>query len=178
MAGFGGQGILTAGLILAQAGLQEGREVSWLPSYGPEMRGGTAHCHVVLSDEPVASPLVTHPDILLLFNKPSLERFEPALRAGGYLIANSSLVPPATRTDVRRVELPATRMALEMGAPEAANMVMLGAMVASAGAVSFESLEAALPVVISKRHADKIPLDLEAIRKGMEAAAALVPQGA
>lgn len=177
VAGFGGQGILTAGLILAQAGLMEGREVSWLPSYGPEMRGGTAHCHVVLSDETVASPLVPHPDILLLFNKPSLERFESTLRPGGFLIANSSLVPPATRTDVHRVEIPATRMAHEIGAPAVANMAMLGALVAVTGAVSFESLEAALPVVISERHADKIPLNIEAIRRGMtEGARALAAQ--
>lgn len=171
MAGFGGQGVMSMGSLLAYAGMLEGKQVSWLPSYGPEMRGGTANCHVVISDEPVASPLVTEPTAAILLNRPSLDRFEKTVRPGGLLIYNSSLVDRVPeRTDIRVVAIPANQVAEELGSARVANMVCLGAFRALTEAVSFsalmDSLRKALPV---HRH-DLIPVNEAALRRGEELA--------
>jgi 2-oxoglutarate ferredoxin oxidoreductase subunit gamma len=128
MAGFGGQGLLLIGKLLAEACMDEGKEVSWLPSYGPEMRGGTANCTVVVSDKPVASPVITTPSSVVAMNRPSLDKFGPTVKPGGLIIVNSSLIDVGSgRTDVKEVRIPANDEARKLGADKAANMVVLGA---------------------------------------------------
>ncbi len=141
IAGFGGQGILFAGKLLAYTGLVNGYEVSWLPSYGPEMRGGTANCHVIMSDEPVASPLVTKPTALIVMNLPSLRKFENAVVPGGIIIMDSSLITEEVqRDDVTVIRIPATKMADEIGAKKLANMILTGAFIKASGCVDFDGL--------------------------------------
>jgi 2-oxoglutarate ferredoxin oxidoreductase subunit gamma len=141
MAGFGGQGLLLAGKLLAEASMGEGKEVSWLPSYGPEMRGGTANCTVVVSDTPVASPVINQPTVLVAMNRPSLERFGPTVKSGGLVIINSSMIDIDTgRTDVRHVRIPANEEAQACGSDKAANMVVLGAFIALTGAAKLETV--------------------------------------
>ncbi len=143
MAGFGGQGIMLIGKILAYAGMEEGREVSWLPSYGPEMRGGTANCTVVIADLPIGSPVVQKPRSLVVMNRPSLERFGKDVKPGGSVIINTSLITIRTdRDDVEEILVPANDIAIELGVPKAANMVILGAYVAKTGIVSLDSIKA------------------------------------
>ena len=142
IAGFGGQGILFAGKVLAYTGLVNGYEISWLPSYGPEVRGGTANCHVIMSDGPVASPLITKPTALIAMNLPSLRKFEDAVVPGGIILVDSSLVEEdVLRKDVTVVRIPATKMADEAGARKLANMIMTGAFVKATGCVDFAGLE-------------------------------------
>jgi 2-oxoglutarate ferredoxin oxidoreductase subunit gamma len=168
MAGFGGQGILLIGKMLAYAGMHEGKEVSWLPSYGPEMRGGTCNCTVVISDRPVGSPVIQSPRAVVAMNLPSLEKFEPDMRPGGFLVINTSLINRgATRDDVEVIEIPANTIAQELGNPRGANMVALGAYVGATDAVSLEEVEA----VVRQTFAAKpsvIDVNLEALRKGYE----------
>ena len=138
-AGFGGQGILFAGKVLALAGLDEGKEVVWLPSYGPEMRGGTANCVVVISDKPIASPIISYPGNLVVMNRPSLEKFGPAVKPGGILIINSTLIPDTSkRTDIDILRVPCNQLAIDLGSPQSANMVALGAFVKKAGIVDVD----------------------------------------
>jgi len=144
-AGFGGQGVLLAGKVLARAAMDLGLHVTWLPSYGPEMRGGTANCTVVVSTDPVGSPIVDAPDVLLAMNGPSLDKFEGRVTPGGVIVVNSSLVPRAvTRKDVREVRLAANDLARELGEPRAANMAALGAIVWAIGTVPLEAVKAAM----------------------------------
>jgi 2-oxoisovalerate ferredoxin oxidoreductase beta subunit len=139
VAGFGGQGLLFLGKVLAEAGLREGRHVSWIPSYGPEMRGGTANCHVMLSDRVIGSPLVTHPSVLIALNRPSLDRFEGDVAPGGLIIYDSSLIDqPPLRTEVEILALPATALAVTAGSARAANMVALGALLERTGLLDLE----------------------------------------
>jgi 2-oxoglutarate ferredoxin oxidoreductase subunit gamma len=139
IAGFGGQGVLLMGKLLAYAGMRQGLEVSWLPSYGPEMRGGTANCTVVVSDRPVGSPVVAHPRIVLVMNLPSLDKFEAAVRPGGVLIVNTSLIRRAPhRTDVTVVNVAANEIANQLGNPRGANMVALGAFLGATHALSLD----------------------------------------
>lgn len=167
VAGFGGQGVLLLGQVLAYAGMVEGKEVSWLPSYGPEMRGGTANCTVVLSDVEIGSPVVSQPTCVIALNLPSMEKFEPMLKPGGLLIINSSLVEKkAERDDIEVVEVAATEIANELGSGRVANMVALGAFVQQTGAVDFTTLKEALQKVLPQRRHDLIPLNLEAIQRG------------
>ena len=127
IAGFGGQGILFAGKFLAYKGLMEDLQVSWLPSYGPEMRGGTANCNVILSETPVGSPIINRPDILIALNLPSYDKFEKQIKTGGMLIANSTLIPTKSeRTDIDAHYIPATAMASENGLEGGANVIILG----------------------------------------------------
>ncbi|HQR35699.1 MAG TPA: 2-oxoacid:acceptor oxidoreductase family protein [Blastocatellia bacterium] len=141
IAGFGGQGLLLLGRVLAEAGMQQGYQVSWLPSYGPEMRGGTAHCHVNLSAEPIGSPLIAHPTVLIAMNQPSLAKFEPEVASGGMIIYDSSLIEKApARTDVEIIALPATAMADALGNAKAANMVALGALLGKTGLLRLPEL--------------------------------------
>ena len=166
MAGFGGQGILLIGKMLAYAGMHEGKEVSWLPSYGPEMRGGTCNCTVVISDRSVGSPVVQSPRAVVAMNLPSLDKFEPNLKPGGLLLVNTSLINrEPNRTDVRVVRLPANEIANELGNPRGANMVALGAYVGATGAVSLGEVEA----VVRETFAAKpkiIDVNLEALHRG------------
>ena len=145
IAGFGGQGLLFSGKVLAYAGLIEGRELSWLPSYGPEMRGGTANCNVILSDAPVGSPIVNTPNVLMVMNNPSLDKYENAVQPGGKIFLDSTLIArKVTRTDVEAYYVPATKMAMDMGMPTLANMILLGALISKTGCVREESLADAL----------------------------------
>lgn len=167
IAGFGGQGILFAGKALAYAGLLEDRNVSWLPSYGPEMRGGTANCSIILSDTTIGSPIVNKPDILVAMNLPSLEKYENDTVAGGTIFVDSSLInKTVNRTDVTTYYIPATNMASENGLNTLANMILLGHVIAKTGVVPMEDLEAGLRKVVSAKHADLLEKNLEAIRMG------------
>ncbi len=141
-AGFGGQGVMLAGQLISYAAMDAGYHVVWLPSYGPEMRGGTANCTVVISDEPIASPVVPVPGACIVMNNPSLDRFGPAVRAGGLVLINSSLVSSVLeRDDVTQIKIPANAVALECGTPKAANMVMLGAYLAASGALDMQAVK-------------------------------------
>jgi len=166
-AGFGGQGVLLAGQIIAYAGLSEGKNVSWLPSYGPEMRGGTANCNVVVSDEEVASPVVVEADCAVVMNRPSLEQFESAVKPGGVLIINSDLIEvEPTRTDITVYKVPANSLAEEAGSIKAANMVVLGAYNACAHAVADESIIKSLEKLMGERKKHLIPMNEKAMAAG------------
>jgi 2-oxoglutarate ferredoxin oxidoreductase subunit gamma len=177
IAGFGGQGVLLVGKMLAYAGMKEGKEVSWLPSYGPEMRGGTCNCTVVIADRPVGSPVVQHPRAVLAMNLPSLDKFEPMVRAGGVLLINSSLIHrDATRDDVQVIKVPATDIANELDNPRGANMVALGAYVGATGAVSIEAVEQ----LVSETFAGKpkvLEANLVALRRGYDVGQELAQKG-
>ena len=170
IAGFGGQGLLFSGKVLAYAGMMEGRHLSWLPSYGPEMRGGTANCNVILSDREIGSPIVNHPDILMVMNAPSLDKFENDVVPSGKIFIDSSLVTrKVARTDVEAYYIPASAMAREMGAPGLANMVLLGALVKATGCVTDDGLDAGLIKVIPARKADMLEVNRKALKAGMDA---------
>ena len=172
MAGFGGQGVLLIGKMLAYAGMHEGREVSWLPSYGPEMRGGTANCTVVISDRPVGSPVIRSPRAVVAMNLPSLEKFEPDIRSGGLLLINSSLIDRGTeRDDLTVIMVPANEMATELGNPRGANMVALGAYLGATKAVALEHIEEVIRETFAAKPA-VIEVNIEALRKGYELGAA------
>lgn len=167
--GFGGQGILFAGKFLAYKGLMEEKQVSWLPSYGPEMRGGTASCGVILSDEPVGSPIVANPDVLVAMNLPSLDKYESAVVPGGIIFADSTLIErKVTRDDVSVYYVPATRLANENGMPTLANMILMGKILKVLGEFSEESLRAALGKVISAKRADMLETNLKAMQIGAD----------
>ena len=168
MAGFGGQGILLIRKMLAYAGMHEGKEVSWLPSYGPEMRGGTCNCTVVVSDKPVGSPVIRSPRAVVAMNLPSLEKFEPDVRPGGLLLINSSLIDRgAERDDLTVIEVPANEMATELGNPRGANMVALGAYLGATDAVSLEEIEKVIREAFAAKPA-VIEVNIEALHKGYE----------
>ena len=172
MAGFGGQGILLIGKMLAYAGMHEGKEVSWLPSYGPEMRGGTCNCTVVVSDKPVGSPVIRSPRAVLAMNLPSLEKFEPDIRPGGLLLINSSLINRGSdRKDLTVIEVPANQIATELGNPRGANMVALGAYLGATDAVSLDEVIAVIRETFAAKPA-VIDINIEALRKGYELGAA------
>ncbi len=167
-AGFGGQGVLLAGKVLCIAALREGRKVSHIPSYGAEMRGGTANCTVVISDGQIASPLVRHPANCVVLNKPSLIKFEPRVREGGLLIWNDSLIDlQPTRRDIRPVAVKANDIAEKAGNVRAANMVALGLLVGLApGMASLEAVVEALGEAVSSRNRDLMAVNVEALRRG------------
>lgn len=169
MAGFGGQGIQSAGMLIAYAGMLENKYVSWLPSYGPEMRGGTSNCHVIVSDEPVGSPILNTATALLVMNGPSLEKFEGTVVPGGLIITDSSLVCKGpSRTDVTTFEIPATKMASDMGNLTYANIIVLGKLLSVTGVVLKESFEQALKKVLPDRKHYMIPEEMKALEMGME----------
>ena len=168
-AGFGGQGMLLIGKFLAEAGMESGKNVSWLPSYGPEMRGGTANCSVVVGDEPVGSPVVTEPDVAIIMNKPSLISFEKAVKPGGVLLYNTSLIDQKpTRTDITVVEVPCNDIAAELGNARVANMVMLGAYCRAAGHIALESVEDAMRHKLGEKKAHLMPINRQALDRGVE----------
>ena len=167
MAGFGGQGLLFSGKVLAHAALIEDKELSWLPSYGPEMRGGTCNCSVIVSDDPIGSPIIAHPNVLMVMNEPSLDKFEGAVAPGGTIFVDSSLIErKVKRTDVEVVYIPATQMAKDMQAVSLANMIILGAIVQKLRCVNPETLTAALKDTISARKASLLDLNLKAVALG------------
>lgn len=176
IAGFGGQGVLTAGQLLAYAGVADSLHVTWIPSYGPEMRGGTAHCEVVISSEEIGSPLTAHPTVAIILNNPSMEKYESLVKAGGLLLLDSSLVSRrTTRQDIREVAIPAKEIAANLGLPQAANMVMLGALAGATGVVRVETLERVLNQKLGGRHADKLEANKLALRYGVESVSELLP---
>ncbi len=169
LSGFGGQGILFAGKFLAYKGLTEGQQVSWLPSYGPEMRGGTASCSVIVSDEPVGSPIVSTPDILVAMNLPSFDKFEPTVAAGGMIFADSTLIErKSARDDVKVFYIPATQLASDNGFPTLANMIIVGKILKELGQFDEDALRAALGKVISAKRADMLETNLKAMKLGAE----------
>ena len=169
IAGFGGQGILFAGKFLAYKGMLENLQLSWLPSYGPEMRGGTANCNVILSDTPVGSPIVDRPNVLMVMNNPSLDKYEDAVVPGGKVFIDSTLITrKIRRTDIEAHYIPATQMAKDMGVPTLANMILLGALVRETGCISEEGLDAGLLKVVPARKADLIDLNRKALQAGRD----------
>ncbi len=165
--GFGGQGILFSGKVLAYKGLIEEKQVSWLPSYGPEMRGGTASCSVIVSDGAVGSPIVSKPDVLVAMNLPSLDKFESSVVPGGKIFADSTLIErKVARADVKAFYVPATKLAADNGIPTLANMILLGKILKELGEFTPEGVEAALKKVISAKHADMLEVNLNALRLG------------
>ncbi|MDI6686693.1 MAG: 2-oxoacid:acceptor oxidoreductase family protein, partial [Desulfobacterales bacterium] len=169
-AGFGGQGILIIGKILAHAAMEEGFEVAWVPSYGPEMRGGTAYCTVVISDKPIGSPIIRNPMHLVAMNRPSLEKFAPTVKPGGVILINSSLIPVRSqRNDVDELIVPVNDIAKELGNIRAANIVALSAFVARSKVVDFDLMREAVKKEFAKKP-KFIPLNMEAIEHGKRAA--------
>jgi 2-oxoglutarate ferredoxin oxidoreductase subunit gamma len=169
IAGFGGQGVLVAGKLLAHAGMLEGRHVTWFPSYGAEIRGGTANCTVIIADREIGSPVVQTPSSMLIFNEASFVKFERRIRQRGLLFLNTSLVQNGTgRDDINRIEIRANDIAEELGDIRVANMVMLGAYLMKSGAVCFDSVLAALKQVLPVRRHSLIPLNVAALKRGAE----------
>ena len=167
LAGFGGQGILFSGKFLAYDGLLEEREVSWLPSYGPEMRGGTCNCSVILSDTKIGSPIVANPDILIAMNLPSLDRFESAAVTGAKIFVDSSLIDrKVARSDVEAYYIPATRIASDEGLSGLANMIMIGLMIKKTGIMPYENVERAMKKLVPAKKANLIELNIKAVELG------------
>jgi len=167
MSGFGGQGIISAGILLAYSGMVDGKHVTFFPAYGAEMRGGTANCSVVVSSDEVASPVVSSPDSLIVMNEPSLLRFEPALKPQGLLLINKSLVSSQPkRNDINAVTIDANKIAEEIGTVRCANMIMLGALINHTQAVSLESLINTLPKVFPRAKKEMLEINIEALKKG------------
>ena len=168
IAGFGGQGILFSGKFLAYEGLIAGKEVSWLPSYGPEMRGGTANCSIIISDEKIGSPIVDKPDILIAMNAPSLEKYENAVTKDGAIYYDSSLIDKKVeRTDIGVYAIPATELASKEGLSGLANMIILGLFVKKSGAVPEENIEKAMQKVVSATKKELYDLNMKALSIGM-----------
>jgi len=169
LAGFGGQGVLFAAKLLSYAGLIDGREVSWLPSYGPEMRGGTANCSVVLSKSPIGSPLVTEPDVLLAMNQPSFDKFKDSVAPGGIVIVDSLLVPDAEVAEgVTLIKVPATQMSEEHDLKGGANVIMTGVIVKQSDCLDIDVVEKAIEKSISQRMMHLLPNNIRALRLGYD----------
>ena len=167
--GFGGQGILFAGKFIAYKGLMDGKNVSWLPSYGPEMRGGTASCGVIVGDESVGSPIVSRPDVLVAMNLPSLDKYESTVAPGGIIFVDSTLVSrDVQRTDVTVYPIPATQMASDNGTPTLANMILVGKILKILNDFDETSVRTALGKVISAKRADMLEVNLNAMKLGAD----------
>lgn len=171
LSGFGGQGLLFGGKVIAYAGLIEDRQVSWLPSYGPEMRGGTANCSVIVSDEPVASPLVDKADVIVAMNRPSLDKFEDHVKPGGVLVINSSIIDrKAVRDDIQVVYCDANAIAESIGNPKGANVAILGAVLEKVPVTTVEQMTEAIRIELGERKARFLEGNKKALIAGMEAA--------
>lgn len=167
IAGFGGQGVLFAGQVIAYAAMDNGLEVTWIPSYGPEMRGGTANCTVIVSDEEIGSPLVAHPAVVVAMNLPSLDKYEPMVKEGGLLVVNASMVDRSpTRTDIHWVMVPGNEIAEELGDRRMTNMVLLGAMLANVSLLPLEAVEKSLREHLPERHHKLLHMNYKALREG------------
>jgi len=172
-AGFGGQGILLSAKILAYTAMEAGLEVVWIPSYGPEMRGGTAYCMVITSDRPIGSPIVKNPGHLVAMNRPSLEKFAPVVKPGGVVLINSSLIPiRSEREDVDEIAIPVNDIAIEAGSIRSANIVALAAFVARSGLVPMDALRESVQKEFARK-AKLIPINMDAIDRGEQAAQAV-----
>lgn len=176
ISGFGGQGILAIGRLLAHAAMMEGKHVTFLPSYGPIMRGGTANCTVVVSSRPIGSPIIRNPHSAIIMNAPSVTCFEHRVRPGGLILYNSDLIDEkdSKRVDVEKLFIPANRLAEEAGSGRAASMIMMGAFIEITGVVGLGSAIKCLNEVIGERHIDLLQVDETALMKGSEYAAALI----
>ena len=167
--GFGGQGALFAGQVLTYAAMDTGSHVTWIPSYGPEMRGGVARCTVIISDEEIGSPIVRNPDVAVVFNNPSMEKFQQELKPGGLLVVNSSMVNiPVEREDINVIQVPGSDIALAMGDKRMANMVLLGALLAVRPIVEREAAEQALRDHLPARKRNLIEPNIQVIRQGFQ----------
>lgn len=167
ISGFGGQGTLFAGQLLAYAAMDNGYHVTWIPSYGPEMRGGKARCTVIVADEPIGSPLVRRPSAAIVLNLPSMEAFEPTIKPGGTLVVNSSLIPQQSeRDDIQVIYAPASDMATELGNVRLANVICLAALMKATGIVPVAAIEQALADHLPERHRKLLSLNKEAIHQG------------
>ena len=168
ISGFGGQGVMSIGKNIAEAGTEEGMEVTWVPSYGPEMRGGTANCTVILSDQRIGAPITEHPSELIAMNLPALLRFENAVLANGTIFVNSSVVnEKVDRQDVKVIYVPCNKIAEELGNAKVSNMVMLGAYVGATGAIKEETIKKMIQEIFTGRKAKLVPLNLEAFAQGL-----------
>jgi 2-oxoglutarate ferredoxin oxidoreductase subunit gamma len=171
IAGFGGQGVLFAGQLLAYAGMDAGRHVTWIPSYGPEMRGGTANCTVIISHDPIGAPLVAQPDVAIVLNQPSFDKYDPLVKPGGLLVVNSSLVPSKTdRADIEAVYVPANAIAEEFGTSKMLNMATVGAMLRRRPVLDMELFEQALVDHLPPKKAHLAEANLRVVRRGYEVA--------
>ncbi len=171
IAGFGGQGVLSMGQILCYSGVMEEKEVSWMPSYGPEMRGGTANCIVIISDKEISSPILTKFDTVIALNQPSIDKFEKAVKPGGlFLYDISAAVNPPTRTDIDVVGIDAANEAAKMKNTKILNMIMLGAFLKKKPIIGFENILKGLKKVLPERYHHLIPLNEQALKRGMELA--------
>lgn len=171
IAGFGGQGVLFGGQVLAYAAMDSGKEVTWIPSYGPEMRGGTANCTVVIADDEIGSPLVKNPPLAVALNLPSFDKYEEVLAPGGTLIVNQSMVDRgAKRTDINVILVPCNEIAEELGDKKLMNMVAMGALLTALPEVTVKDIEKALEGHLPARHKHLLPKNYEALRRGFEAA--------
>ncbi|HCO95412.1 MAG TPA: 2-oxoacid:ferredoxin oxidoreductase subunit gamma [Phycisphaerales bacterium] len=170
IAGFGGQGIMLTGKLLAQTAMKAGKEVTYMPSYGAEVRGGTANCMVVIAENEIACPVVGRPDSLIVMNKASLNKFASRLKKGGLLIMNSSLidVDPEVDDSIELVSVPADELAVELGSPRSANMVALGAYLQKRGYLTPNAAARALPDVLARRYHKTLPVNIKALQKGGE----------
>ena len=169
IAGFGGQGVLFAGQLLAYAGMDSGKMVTWIPSYGPEMRGGTANCTVIISDEEIGSPLVRHPSAVIAMNLPSLDKYENEIISGGVLVVNSSMVNRGvTRPDIKVVSIPGNEIAEALSDKRMTNMVLLGGLLANLPFLQLEAIEKALADHLPVRHQRLLPLNYKALHQGAE----------
>ena len=167
IAGFGGQGILFTGKFLAYKGLKEDLQVSWLPSYGPEMRGGTANCNVILSEAPVGCPIIAAPDVLVVMNLPSLQKYVDTVAPGGQIYVDSTLVDEkVTRTDVEVFYIPATQMANEAGIGSLANMILTGYLLENHPELSFEGVENVVSAMVPPKKAGLVELNMKALNLG------------
>lgn len=175
IAGFGGQGVLFAGQLLAYAAMDEGREVTWIPSYGPEMRGGTANCTVIIADEEIGSPMVRNPKAVIAMNLPSLDKYEPVVKADGVLVANSGMVNrDAARHDIRVAMVPGNEIAESLGDRRMCNMVLLGGLLANLPVLPLDAIERALQAHLPARHQRLLPMNVQALHRGAEYVAQVV----
>jgi len=171
IAGFGGQGVLSMGQVLCYSGVMENKEVSWMPSYGPEMRGGTANCIAIISDSSISSPILTKFDTVIALNQPSLDKFEQAVKPGGLLIYESStILTPPTRKDITVIPIEATIEASKLNNTKIMNMIVLGAFLQKKPIIEMENILKGLKKVLPERYHNLIPLNEQAIKKGMELA--------
>jgi len=169
IAGFGGQGVLFTGKVMAYAGLEKDLNVTWLPSYGPEMRGGTANCTVVISNEEIGSPQVRNPRVAIVLNQPSLDKYESLVAPGGYLVVNTSMVNrKANRNDIKIIEIPGTELAEELGDKRLTNSVMLGGLAAKADFLDLKSLEKGVEKSLSKDKKSLLELNIKALKQGAD----------
>jgi len=169
LAGFGGQGVLSMGMTLAYAGMLEGKEVSWMPSYGPEMRGGTANCVVIISDRMISSPIIASFDVVVALNQPSLDKFEKAVRPSGVLLYDSTnIIIPPKRSDIHFAPVPASEEAVALKNTRVMNMVVLGALLERTHIVAYDTIVEALTKVLPVRHHHLIPLNEQALKRGGE----------